>query len=128
MIEEMKQIVQEVWPYIGIGRIPKVETKRGGYTAVYYPRSHVIRFRENSWDRLNLANRRLLVIHECYHATGHKHSVKNGIYLSSFDLLSITFYKHIYGDDGVFARAQLEVAEYAEEILKYVKSLKPNEK
>jgi len=124
MIQEMKSIVQEIWDHIGIGKIPKVETKKGGYTAAYYPSKHVIRFRENSWNKLpTLAHKRLLVIHECFHAAGYDHSVVNGIYLSSFDLLSLAFYKEIYGVDEYMLEAKRMYKEYAQNYLKYVRKL-----
>jgi len=125
MIDEMKSIVEEVWSNLGIGKIPKVETKKGGYTAAYYPHSHTIRFRENSWNKLpNLFYKRVLVIHECFHAAGHDHSVRNGIYLSSFDLLSLCFYEKIYGEDHNLKDARLNTAYYVDEYLQYTKSLK----
>ena len=125
MIEEMKSIVKEVWDHIGIGKIPGVETKKGGYTAAYYLGAHVIRFRENSWNKLpTLAMKRFLVIHECFHAAGHDHSVVNGIYLSSFDLLSIAFYKKIYGVDETFKDTKRMYNEYATNYVDYVSGLK----
>ena len=125
MITEIKSIVVEVWNHIGIGKIPNVDTKKGGYTAVYYPASHRISFRENSWNKLQtLALKRMLVIHECFHAAGQGHSVGNGFFLSSFDLLSIEFYKKIYGEDETYIETQKIFDKYCEGYLDYVNGLK----
>lgn len=125
MIDEMKSIVKEVWEHIGIGKIPNVATKKGGYTATYSPSTHTITFRMNSWNKMReLSMKRLLVIHECYHAAGHGHSVNNGIYLSSFDLLSLAFYNQIWGEDDCIKKARYVLEVYCKEYLKYVKELR----
>lgn len=64
MIEEWKSIIRDL-----TGRLPpelKIETKRGGWTATYYP-PDTIRFRPDVWRKLTLDEKRLTVLHELFH-------------------------------------------------------------
>ena len=48
--------------------ITYIVTKQGGYTACYYTNAHAIALRENSWRRMGLAQRRLVMVHEWIHS------------------------------------------------------------
>jgi len=64
MIEEWKSIIRDL-----AGRLPlelKIETKRGGWTATYFP-PDTIGFRPDVWKKLTLDEKRLTVLHELFH-------------------------------------------------------------
>ena len=96
---EMKEICEDVYSYFitDIG-IPDIESKQGGATAAYYKTEHMIRFRWNVWNKLDLAGKRLLCIHELWHAVGNSHNSKK-LFCTSFDCLSMRIYKRIWGAD-----------------------------
>jgi len=113
---EMREIADEVYARLKTDvPMPKIESKQGGHTGTYYRDSHTIRFRSNVWNKLTLAVKRLLVIHEMKHAVGGDHSAKD-LYLGSFDLFSLEVYKSIYGFDEqlsiVIGKIQRDVAGF----------------
>jgi len=65
MIAEWKELIRDICgrdlPELRIG------TKRGGWTAAYYPEEKMIRFRPDVWTKLTLDEKRLTVIHELFH-------------------------------------------------------------
>ena len=104
---EAQQISLEIWQHLATRkRIPRISSKLGGSSAAYYPGEHTIRVRTGTWKKLTLAGRRLLMIHELWHAAGQPHS---GLYLHSFDVLSLVVYERIYGRDAELERMYQEV-------------------
>ncbi len=103
--QEMIQISKEVWPFFKSKKsFPKIESKQGGSSGCYYSSRHTVYYRWNVWNKMPLAGKRMLAIHELWHATGNNH---NGFYMfcHSFDLLTIEFYKKIYGEDSNYKEA-----------------------
>jgi len=100
IIEEAEGILEEIYPGSGI----RIGTKKGGWTAVYSPTSRRIILRENSWRRMDLFSKRLLLIHETLHDRGVRHGIQN-LYLGHLDLLSLTLYRRIYGEDEPYQKA-----------------------
>jgi len=101
--KEMVAISKEIWPHLKAKvKFPAIESKQGGSSGVYwhFP-THKIYFRWNVWNKMTLAGKRLLAIHELWHATGNGHS---GIYMfcHGIDMLSIELYKKIYGEDETY--------------------------
>ena len=97
--KEMVRISKEVWEHLKTGKsFPMIESKQGGSSGCYYTGKHTIYYRWNVWNKMPLAVKRMLAIHELWHASGRKH---NGQYMfcRSFDILTIELYKKIYGED-----------------------------
>ena len=104
---EAQQISLEIWRHLDTRkRMPRIASKLGGSSAAYYPGEHTIRVRTGTWKKLTLAGRRLLMIHELWHAAGNPHA---GLYLHSFDVLSLVVYERIYGRDAELERMYQEV-------------------
>lgn len=104
---EAQQISLEIWQHLDTRKqMPRISSKLGGSSAAYYPGEHTIRVRTGTWKKLTLAGRRLLMIHELWHAAGNPHS---GLYLHSFDVLSLVVYERIYGRDAELERMYQEV-------------------
>jgi len=100
--KELKEMSEKIWNYIGNGKdMPKLESKQGGSSGKYYPSEHTIRVRSNVWNKLCLGGKRMLLIHELWHSKGLDHK---GLFMTSFDLLSIELYKQIYGEDENFKK------------------------
>lgn len=95
VIREARAILRR----IGGRDLPRVGTKRGGFTAVYYRDGHAIFLRINSWNRMNIAQKRLTIAHEWIHACGVEHHT-DGMFHSSMDLLSLELYRRVWGNDG----------------------------
>ena len=55
------------------------------------------------------------MIHELWHSAGHHHS---GLYLHSFDILSLVVYERIYGRDAELEQLYVEVQAVANEGMK----------
>ncbi len=104
---EVQQVSLEIWQHLDTRkRMPRISSKLGGSSAAYYPGEHTIRVRTGTWKKLTLAGRRLLMIHELWHAAGNPHA---GLYLHSFDILSLVVYERIYGRDAELERMYQEV-------------------
>lgn len=94
---EATKIAEEIWPRLFTAKdMPKIESKHGGSSAAYYQREHCVRVRSNVWAKLLPAQKRLIMIHELYHASGHDHA---SYFLSSHDYISREIYKKIWGYD-----------------------------
>lgn len=97
--KEMKDISEEIWQVIGKDKeMPKIESKQGGYSGCYSRSRHTVYYRWNVWRQLTLAGKRMLAIHELWHARGEGHRGSN-MFLHAFDILTIEVYKMIYGED-----------------------------
>lgn len=102
--KEMKTISEEVWKHIGGKRfMPEIESKQGGSSGCYYRSKHKVYYRWNVWHHLTLAGKRMLAIHELWHAKGKSHKGKD-MYLHAFDILTIELYKKIYGEDKEYQK------------------------
>ena len=113
---EAVQIADEIWKHLKSRKsMPRIQSKLGGSSAAYYPGEHMIRVRTGTWRKLSLAGKRLLAIHELWHASGHEHS---GLYLHSFDILSLVIYERIYGRDAELEKMYQEVKAVADEAMK----------
>jgi hypothetical protein len=106
IIEEAEGILEEIYPGSGI----QIGTKKGGWTAVYSPRSRRILLRENSWRRMDLFSKRLLLLHETLHDRGLRHGIRN-LYLGHLDLLSLALYRRIYGEDEPYQEVMGRIEE-----------------
>jgi hypothetical protein len=113
---EMRSICAEVWScfnLMGILKtkmIPKTFSKQGGSSGCYYPDKHTVYFRWNVWNKMPLAGKRMLAIHELYHATGNKHNGKY-MFCHAYDILTIELYKRIYGEDVPYQEAVASIKE-----------------
>ena len=109
--KEMQAIAEDIWKHIGNQRMPRIESKRGGPTGAYYVDEHTVRIRWNVWHHLTLAGKRLLMIHELYHARGEAHHER---FNNASDLISLAIDKRIWGEDDadreLVAIVDLEVA------------------
>ena len=107
--KEMNELSEKIWNYIGNEKeMPKLESKQGGSSGKYYPSEHTIRVRSNVWNKLCLGGKRMLLIHELWHSKGLDH---NGLFLHSFDLLTIELYLQIYGEDEHYNKMVDEIKE-----------------
>ena len=114
--QEAEQIAHEIWKHLKSRKgMPRIQSKQGGSSAAYYPHEHMIRVRNGSWRKLNLAGKRLLMIHELWHSSGHEHS---GLYLHSFDIVSLVVYERIYGKDQELEKMYEQVKAVVDEALK----------
>lgn len=114
---EMNKICTEVWQEIGIGKMPGIESKQGGSSAAFYPSQFKVIFRWNSWNKMPLAGKRLIAIHELYHALGRDHD-SSQMFCHAYDLLTIEFYRFIYGEDQPFLDAMAGIKQIAESVIK----------
>lgn len=113
---EAQEIAQTIWQKMNTGKdFPRVESKHGGSSAAYYSREHCVRVRSNVWNKLMLAQKRLLMIHELYHASGHTH---DSYFLSSLDFVSLEIYKRIWGQDEVLNEFQMKLKSLVDEATK----------
>ena len=101
---EMRIIASEVYPHLkGDKPMPKIESKQGGASGAYYRNEHTVRIRWNVWNKLSWAGKRMLMIHELYHAKGNHHKGSD-LFLHAFDILTIELYKKIYGEDKEYQK------------------------
>jgi hypothetical protein len=122
---EMTEICTEIWQKIGIGKMPEIESKQGGYVARFWRDDFKVIFRWNSWNKMPLAGKRLVAIHELYHALGQDHD-SSQMYASAYDLLPMAFYRLIYGEDEPFLDAMAGIRHIAESVIKESYDLKNN--
>jgi len=113
---EMKQIALEVWNKIGNQKMPEIKSKQGGSTGCYYKNEHTVYFRWNSWNKMPLAGKRMITIHELYHARGEDHNSKY-MFCHAYDIFTIELYKLIYGEDDELRSQLIELRKYAESII-----------
>ncbi len=112
---ELKVMAQRIWDYIGkVKTIPDLETKQGGSSGKYYKGEHTIRIRSNVWKKISLGGKRMLLIHELWHSIGINH---NGLFLHSFDLLTIELYFQIYGKDEAYIEMENKIKKEIKEEL-----------
>lgn len=105
--KQMRQIAAEIWSRLNtVKPVPEIESKQGGGSGAYYSLGHVIRMRTNVWAKMPLVGKRLLMIHELMHAAGMNHGIKY-MYCHAFDLLSLSLYREIYGEDDLL-RIEIE--------------------
>jgi len=98
----------DIWQKIGRGKIPEICFKLGGHSGCYYPNQHKVAIRWNVWNKLLKAEKRLLMIHELWHArTEEKETRRFGIH--GLDLISIEVYKKIYGEDKEWQELQEKI-------------------
>ena len=121
--KEMIQICSEVWDKIGIGKMPKIESKYGGSTGAYYVNEGIIRFRSTSWNKMPLAGKRMIAIHELYHALGREHDSKL-MFCHAFDILTLVLYKLIYGEDYEYNHTMYHMEKVARDIMDSCKKYK----
>ena len=111
--KEMVKISKEIWPYLKgkEKKFPKILSKQGGGSGCYYREKHTVYYRWNVWHNMPLAGKRMLVIHELYHAKGNHH--KSGeMFCHSFDILTIEIYKKIYGEDKEYKEVIEKLKEF----------------
>jgi hypothetical protein len=120
---EMTEICKEVWQKIGIGKMPEIESKQGGHTAIFSPSQFKVIFRWNSWNKMPLAGKRLVAIHELYHALGRNHDSAQ-MFCNAHDMLAEEFYKAIYGEDDPLRDAMAGMRQIAESVMKESYDLK----
>lgn len=118
---EMFEICTEVWQKIGIGKMPGIESKQGGSTAAFYPGSFKVIFRWNSWNKMPLAGKRLVAIHELYHALGRDHDSAQ-MFCHAYDMLTMEFYRLIYGEDEPFREAMEGIRQIAKSVIEEAQS------
>lgn len=110
---EMLSISKEIWKHLkGSRKFPTILSKQGGCSGCYYPSEHTVYYRWNVWNKMPLAGKRMLAIHELYHAKGNHHNGKY-MFCHAFDILTIEIYKKIYGED----EAYLEVLNSMKELI-----------
>ena len=113
---EMATICTEVWASLDNLKIskgkpyPRILSKQGGSSGCYYPGEHTVYFRWNVWNKMPLAGKRMLAIHELYHATGSDHKSKY-MFCHAYDILTIELYKRIYGEDEPYQEAVASIRE-----------------
>jgi len=101
---EMQLVCNHIWPFLkSKNEIPKILSKQGGSSGSYRPSEHTVYFRWNVWNKMDVAGKRLLAIHELYHATGSNHNGAK-MFCHGIDILSIEIYKKIYGEDEYYRR------------------------
>ena len=113
---EAQELAHEIWKHLNSKKpMPAIKSKLGGSSAAYYPHEQTIRVRTGTWKKLPLAGKRLLMIHELWHSAGHHHS---GLYLHSFDILSLVVYERIYGRDAELEQLYRDVQAVVNEGMK----------
>lgn len=100
MNETPEEILDKVWSFLRC-RTPKpqaglVHQRR---TGKFWTRENRITIREDSWNKMHPAERRLIVTHEAVHSckVGHQAGFR-----TSFDILSLRLYERIWGKDQVY--------------------------
>jgi len=77
---------------------PTIYIKMGGYSAVASQKLRRIGLNFYVWRKSLIAYKRMLLIHELIHCLGWSHSgIK--LFTNSLDLMTITIYLKIYGED-----------------------------
>lgn len=116
--ETPEQILNRVWRIYDKNKCkkskPDITFRRQHATALYWPKRNLITIREDSWNKMHPAERRLTVIHETLHACGIPH--REG-FRTSQDYTSPIIYKRIWGDDFVIGDY---INKIKESINKYV--------
>jgi len=128
VVHEVQQIMNEVikkWlPTLEPRQYPLIQTKLGGSTACYYLLTednipHIIKVRFDSWNKMDLYQKRITVIHEFIHSLGIDHN-NNMSFLSVYDQLSDFIYLKVYGEDQLLRDFRNKMKEYIAEIESYV--------
>jgi len=92
-----KEILDKVWEYLNCKqKKPKIIIHRQHHTARYCPSTHIIELRDDSWNKMSNAEKKMVIIHEAVHACKIPHQPG---YRSSFDTLSGKVYKEMWGED-----------------------------
>ena len=114
---EMLSISKYIWMCFKTSKpFPAIESKQGGSTAAYYPREHKIRYRWNSWAKMPMAGKRMIAIHELWHATGQEHD-SSSMFAHAYDIVTIEIYKRIFGEDAHYKDALAELTAIINGIL-----------
>jgi hypothetical protein len=125
LLFNMKAISEFVWKKIGknqygeLTSMPIIDGKQGGNSGTCYYSSPIkVAYRYDVWNKMSLAERRLLAIHELYHAvTRHRKSKRN--IDSMFGLTELAIYKDIYGEDSELYEYNLNTRAMLKEVIYY---------
>lgn len=118
LLVEAGNIAKEISPNNKI----RIETKQGGYVAVAYEKEHKIVIRVNSWNKMTLFQKRVIMIHEMIHLLGLSHS-DMGAGIAYRDGVAIDLYKRIYGEDEEYHKHIFTVSKKAELIYPQLKEV-----
>jgi len=118
--ETPKQILDEIWRVYNKKKCknpkPDIYFRRQHGTALYWS-DNKITLREDSWNKMHPAERRLTIIHETLHACGLPH--REG-FKTSQDYISPMIYERVYDDDFVIEDYKDKLQEVVD---KYVKEV-----
>ena len=120
LLAEMIEISQEVWQYLGknnyggLKPMPPIEGKQGGSSGCFYWQPPKVAYRYDTWNKMELAEKRLICIHELYHAT--THNIKHKNIDSMFGLTEYNLYKRIYGNSQAMESYKKELDIMLDEI------------
>jgi len=97
-VDDPSRILCEVWDYLSKDRhnLPAIILTHRRTTGAYVKNKHTIYIRQDSWNKMCLAEKRLIVIHEAIHAKGIPHMPG---FRTSADALSRVVYDRIWGQD-----------------------------
>lgn len=102
-MSDPKKVVNDVWVYLKCAKPkPTIILRKQHRTALYWPDKaglpyrHTISLREDSWNKMSEAEKKLTTIHEAIHACGVPH--QPGFRTSLAEVAHIV-YRNIYGDD-----------------------------
>lgn len=94
---EEKEILDKVWNFLNCKvEKPEITLRRQHSTALYWPKEHKITVREDSWNIMMPAEKKLTVFHEAVHACKIPHQPG---FRTSIDNLSKIGYKELWGED-----------------------------
>jgi len=104
MVETPQEILDKIWAslncvkYNKAIRKPTIELRRQHATGQYWESQHKITLREDSWNIMHPAEKRLVTIHEGLHACniGHQKGFR-----SALDPATDLIYRRIYGEDDI---------------------------
>lgn len=91
-------ILTEVWNFLSSKPMPKIVLRRQRSTGKSFRSERLISIREDSWNKMHLAEKRLIVIHEAIHQCKVPHMPG---FRTSTDMLSLAVYRQIWGEDSI---------------------------
>ena len=95
-------------------KIPDIAWKKGGYRATYRSWDNTIELRADSWRKMDLVTKRLIMCHEVLHALGLNH---NEIFGATLDILPLELYGMIWGEDEQYWKLQVKLETTIKELI-----------
>lgn len=106
-LTEVYRIANEIYSILPHTKaLPRFFWKKAGFCGTYYFNIRAIGIHQGVWKHLDLAQKRILIIHELIHSLEIHHATLDHIFKQSFDILSLSIYFDVYGKDQAYCELE----------------------